>query len=407
MGRILREVPTALTRLTTVEVWLVRAMIPATAIMLVAGGTLGASTLMDLARSSDGVGETTGATTDAMTMPDDDATPADSDAATDAATDVRLLGDGSSLGAPDYVAILTRRFPGAQWSLDGDDYAGLVWLDASAKPTREELDALWPEVAAELAREQAAQEAQARLAAEAREQELASRRSDPATQATLDGFDPTIIWGGAPDYSAILSRRFPGAQWSLNANDPSQLRWSGPGAAPTRAQLDAMWADVAREMALEMDPAELARWAGTGDTMYVDGVLRPKGWVGGANDPQPTPVGSSVNVANLPQISNTNGGSPVGTIDVFKDPTGAKNFEQLYGMQLHELAARIAEAHGYFGGSHSLGLSLNGDRELMWYSDQVDPDVVAQVLAGIGAVDVPPAPEPAPEPAPSSDATDD
>jgi hypothetical protein len=43
----------------------------------------------------------------------------------------------------------------------------------------------------------------------------------------------------------------------------------------------------------------------------------------------------------------------------------------------------------------------------MWYSDQVDPDVVAQVLAGIGAVDVPPAPEPAPEPAPSSDATDD
>jgi hypothetical protein len=42
--------------------------------------------------------------------------------------------------------------------------------------------------------------------------------------------------------------------------------------------------------------------------------------------------------------------------------------------------------HGFWGGSSSLGLSLNGDTTLMWYSDQVDPDVVAEVLAGIGAV---------------------
>jgi hypothetical protein len=391
MGRILREVPEALTRLTTVEVWLVRAMIPAMAVMLIAGGTLGASTLLDLARSEVAGPATTSTTEDGPLVDDAVGDP----------DDVVLLADTMEPGAPDYAAILTRRFPDAQWSLDGDDYSGLVWLDDRPKPSRATLDALWPEVAAELARERAEQERQDRLAVEAREQELEERRTDPATQAALDAFDPRTIWGGTPDYSAILSRRFPGAQWSLNANDPSQLSWAGPGAAPTKAQLDAMWADVAREMALEMDPDELARWTGTGDTIYVDGRLRPNGWVGGADDAQPAPVGSPANVGNLPQIAHTNGGSPAGTIDVHKDPTGSKNFEQLYGMQLHELAARIAAAHGYFGGSHSLGLSLNGDRELMWYSDQVDPDVVAEVLASIGAVEPPAAPEPEPEPEPA------
>jgi hypothetical protein len=68
-------------------------------------------------------------------------------------------------------------------------------------------------------------------------------------------------------------------------------------------------------------------------------------------------------------------------------------------MDLTDLAARIAEAHGYFGGSHGLGLGLNGDQELMWYSDQVDPKIVEQVLADLGALASQPAPEPEPEPA--------
>ena len=46
----------------------------------------------------------------------------------------------------DYVAVLTRNYPGAEWSLNGDDYAGLVWLSDSAKPTQAELDAAWPAV---------------------------------------------------------------------------------------------------------------------------------------------------------------------------------------------------------------------------------------------------------------------
>ena len=45
----------------------------------------------------------------------------------------------------DYTKILTRCFD-AEWSLSGDEYAGLVWLSDTPKPTKEELDALWPSV---------------------------------------------------------------------------------------------------------------------------------------------------------------------------------------------------------------------------------------------------------------------
>jgi hypothetical protein len=43
----------------------------------------------------------------------------------------------------DYSAILSLNYVGAQWSLNGDSYDGLTWLDSTPKPTQEELDALW------------------------------------------------------------------------------------------------------------------------------------------------------------------------------------------------------------------------------------------------------------------------
>ena len=46
----------------------------------------------------------------------------------------------------DYVAVLTRNYPGALWRMDGDDYAGLLWHSESAKPSEAELDAAWPAV---------------------------------------------------------------------------------------------------------------------------------------------------------------------------------------------------------------------------------------------------------------------
>ena len=46
----------------------------------------------------------------------------------------------------EYTAILSANYPAAQWSLDGDTYDGLTWLDSTPKPTQAELDAQWPTV---------------------------------------------------------------------------------------------------------------------------------------------------------------------------------------------------------------------------------------------------------------------
>jgi len=43
----------------------------------------------------------------------------------------------------DYHLILRINYLDKQWSMNGDDYEGLNWLDSSPKPTQEELDVLW------------------------------------------------------------------------------------------------------------------------------------------------------------------------------------------------------------------------------------------------------------------------
>jgi hypothetical protein len=53
----------------------------------------------------------------------------------------------------DYAAILTRRYAGEEWTLNGDNYTGLTWLSDSKKPTKKELEALWSDVQAEIAAE--------------------------------------------------------------------------------------------------------------------------------------------------------------------------------------------------------------------------------------------------------------
>ena len=47
----------------------------------------------------------------------------------------------------DYAAVLTANYAGTQWTLAGDDYSGLTWLDSTPQPTQAELDAAWPTVA--------------------------------------------------------------------------------------------------------------------------------------------------------------------------------------------------------------------------------------------------------------------
>lgn len=46
----------------------------------------------------------------------------------------------------DYALILTTKYSGSSWALNGETYDGLEWFDSSPKPTQAELDALWPEV---------------------------------------------------------------------------------------------------------------------------------------------------------------------------------------------------------------------------------------------------------------------
>jgi hypothetical protein len=56
----------------------------------------------------------------------------------------------------DYAAVLAAIRPGAEWSLNGDDYAGLTWLDETPKPSQAELDAAWTAVQVARANAQAA-----------------------------------------------------------------------------------------------------------------------------------------------------------------------------------------------------------------------------------------------------------
>ena len=62
----------------------------------------------------------------------------------------------------DYTLILSTKYVGKIWALNGDGYDGLEWLDVSPKPTEAELDALWPQVQYET---QVAAVEQARLVA--------------------------------------------------------------------------------------------------------------------------------------------------------------------------------------------------------------------------------------------------
>lgn len=62
----------------------------------------------------------------------------------------------------DIAQVLTRKYAGSEWTLNGDAYEGLTWLSESPKPSGEDLVSLWPTVQAEMEAE-----AQARLDARA------------------------------------------------------------------------------------------------------------------------------------------------------------------------------------------------------------------------------------------------
>ena len=53
----------------------------------------------------------------------------------------------------DYAIALSRKHPGREWTLNGNDYDSLVILDGGPKPTKKSLDDAWPTIQAEIAAE--------------------------------------------------------------------------------------------------------------------------------------------------------------------------------------------------------------------------------------------------------------
>ena len=46
----------------------------------------------------------------------------------------------------DIAMILTKRYPGSEWTLDGDNYSGLTWLSDTPKPSEDDLRSEWAQV---------------------------------------------------------------------------------------------------------------------------------------------------------------------------------------------------------------------------------------------------------------------
>ena len=101
----------------------------------------------------------------------------------------------------DYAAVLAILRPNTQWTLDGDDYTGLTWLDDSPKPTKKTLDDAWPQVQYE--RDYAAVEAarRARYQAETDGLFFAAQREGgdlTAWQAAVDAIKAELPYPEAP-----------------------------------------------------------------------------------------------------------------------------------------------------------------------------------------------------------------
>lgn len=89
----------------------------------------------------------------------------------------------------DYAVILSKRYADKQWSLNGDTYDGLTWLDDTSKPSKAELDALWPEVQAEVERGRIEALRKAAYAVESDPVFFQYQRGDATEQEWLDAVE--------------------------------------------------------------------------------------------------------------------------------------------------------------------------------------------------------------------------
>ena len=102
----------------------------------------------------------------------------------------------------DYSAVLAAIRPGAQWSLNGDDYAGLTWLDDSPKPSKKTLDDAWPQVQYDLAHAEIAEARRARYQAETDGMFFAAQRDGTSLddwKAAVDAIKADLPYPAAPE----------------------------------------------------------------------------------------------------------------------------------------------------------------------------------------------------------------
>ena len=86
----------------------------------------------------------------------------------------------------DYAAAIAYLRPGEEWTLDGNEYAGLTWLSDTPKPTDAQLIAAWPQAQAAQA---AAAAANAKNAADA----IAHAKSLGFTDAMISAMYPALV----------------------------------------------------------------------------------------------------------------------------------------------------------------------------------------------------------------------
>ena len=86
----------------------------------------------------------------------------------------------------DIPTILSSKYAGSEWVLDGDDYTGLTWISDTPKPTKKALEALWAEVQHETAYARVEQARRAEYQATTDPMFFEFQRGDVTEQAWLD-----------------------------------------------------------------------------------------------------------------------------------------------------------------------------------------------------------------------------
>jgi hypothetical protein len=86
----------------------------------------------------------------------------------------------------DITTILSSKYAGSEWALDGDDYTGLTWISDTPKPTKKALEALWAEVQYETAYARVEQARQSEYQATTDPMFFEFQRGDVTEQAWLD-----------------------------------------------------------------------------------------------------------------------------------------------------------------------------------------------------------------------------